>query len=36
MKGELVIFFIALAFCAGTVTGFIIASWFAKPYKKYR
>jgi len=32
MKDELVIFFIALAFCAGTVLGFIISSWFAKPH----
>ena len=32
MKGEWVIFFIALAFCAGVVVGFIIASWFAKPH----
>lgn len=36
MKGEWVIFFIALAFCAGAVLGFIIASWFANPYEKRR
>jgi len=36
MKGEWVIIFIALAFCAGTVLGFIIASWFAKPHEKHR
>jgi len=34
MKGELVIFFIALAFCVGAVVGFIISSWFAKPDRR--